>query len=144
MRTDWFSSYVSICDRIFWVFNVFCKNRELKKKSKYTMSFIGCIYWIQSYKNLASLSIFFHTFSLIAPFSNFSLSFSIIPTYTAEPEIRDLQRSITTYDIRYFSQHVLLCTSTVHEQSANICLQGYLRILWIRNTKSSKKKRLNS
>ena len=55
-----------------------------------------------------------------------------------EPEIRELQRSIKTYDMRYFPQHVLLCTSTVHDQSANICIQGYLRILWIGNTKSSK------
>ena len=37
-----------------------------------------------------------------------------------EPEIRELQRSIETYDMRYFPQHVLLCTSTVHDQSANI------------------------
>ena len=42
------------------------------------------------------------------------------------------------YDMQYFPQHVLLCTSTVHDQSANICTQGYFRILWIRNTKSSK------
>ena len=41
--------------------------------------------------------------------------------------------------MRYFPQHVLLCTSTVHNQSANIYIQGHLRILWIRNTKSSKK-----
>ena len=33
--------------------------------------------------------------------------------------------------MRYFPQHVLLCTSTVHDQSANIYFQGYLRILWI-------------
>ena len=45
------------------------------------------------------------------------------------PEIRELQRSIETYDMRYFPQHVLLCTSTVHDQSANICIQEYLRIL---------------
>ena len=54
------------------------------------------------------------------------------------PEIRELQRSIETNDMRYFPQHVLLCTSTVHDQSANICIQGYLRILWIGNTKSLK------
>ena len=54
------------------------------------------------------------------------------------PEIRELQRLIETYEMRYFPQHVLLCTSTVHDQSANICIQGYLRILWIRNKKSSK------
>ena len=29
-------------------------------------------------------------------------------------------------------------TSGVHEQLENICIQGYLRILWIRNTKPSK------
>ena len=54
------------------------------------------------------------------------------------PEIRELLRSIEAYDMRYFPQHVLLCTCTVHDQSANICIQGYLRILWIRNTKSTK------
>ena len=57
------------------------------------------------------------------------------------PEIRELQRSIENYDMRSFPQHVLhvlLCTSTVHDQSENICIQGYLRILWIQNTKSSK------
>ena len=53
-------------------------------------------------------------------------------------EIRELQRSIETYDMRYFPQHVLLCTSTVHDKSGDICIQGYLRILWIGNTKSSK------
>ena len=38
-----------------------------------------------------------------------------------------------------FHNIFLFCTSTVHDQSANICIQGYLRILpWIRNTKSSK------
>ena len=50
----------------------------------------------------------------------------------------ELQRLIETYDMRYFPQHVLLCTSTVHNQTANIYIQGYLRILWIRNTISSK------
>ena len=40
--------------------------------------------------------------------------------------------------MQYFPQHVLLCTSTVHDQSANICIRGYLGILWKRNTKSSK------
>ena len=40
------------------------------------------------------------------------------------------------YDIL---QHVLLCTSTVlHDQSGDICIQGYLRILWIGNAKSLK------
>jgi len=29
--------------------------------------------------------------------------------------------------MRYFPQHVLLCTSTVHDQSANICIQGILK-----------------
>ena len=54
------------------------------------------------------------------------------------PEIRELQRSIETYDMPYFPPHILLCTSTVHDQSGDICIQGYLRILWIGNTKSSK------
>ena len=54
------------------------------------------------------------------------------------PEIRELQRSIETYDMRYFSHYVPLCTSTVHNQSGDICIQGYLRILLIGNTKSSK------
>ena len=31
------------------------------------------------------------------------------------PEIRELQRLIKTYDMRYFLQHVLLCTSIVHD-----------------------------
>ena len=53
-------------------------------------------------------------------------------------EIRELRRSIETYDKRHFPQHVLLCTSTVHDQSGDICIQGYLRILWKGNTKSSK------
>ena len=45
-------------------------------------------------------------------------------------DIRELQRLIETCKMRYFpQQHVLLCTSTVHDQSANICIQGYLRIL---------------
>jgi len=34
-----------------------------------------------------------------------------------------------TYNMRYFPQHVLLCTSTVQDQSGDICIQGYLRIL---------------
>ena len=38
----------------------------------------------------------------------------------------------------YFPQHVLLCTSTVHDQSGDICIQVYLRILWIGNAKSLK------
>ena len=61
--------------------------------------------------------------------------------YTSETtisEIRELQRSINTYNIRYFPQHVLLCTSTVHDQSGDICIQGYLRILWIGNAISLK------
>ena len=53
-------------------------------------------------------------------------------------EIRKLQRSINNYNMRYFPQHVLLCTSTVHDQSGDICIQGYLRILWIGNSKSFK------
>ena len=35
------------------------------------------------------------------------------------PEIRELQRSINTYNMRYFPQHFLLCTSTVHDQSGS-------------------------
>ena len=35
-------------------------------------------------------------------------------------EIRELQRSINTYNMRYFPQHVPLCTRTVHEQSGDI------------------------
>jgi len=41
-------------------------------------------------------------------------------------EIRELQRSNETYDMRYFS-NVPLCTSTVHDQSGDICIQGYLK-----------------
>ena len=37
-----------------------------------------------------------------------------------------LQRSIETYDMRNFPQHVLLCTRTVHDQSANICIKDPL------------------
>ena len=51
---------------------------------------------------------------------------------------RELQRSMETYDMPYFPQHVLLCTSSVHDQSGDLCIQGYLRILWIGNTKTSK------
>ena len=58
--------------------------------------------------------------------------------FKSYPEITELQRSLETCDMRYFSQHVLLCTSTVHDQSGDICIQGYLKILWIQNTKSSK------
>ena len=42
------------------------------------------------------------------------------------PEIRELQISIETYDMRYFPQHVLLCTSHVHDQSVNICIGVFL------------------
>ena len=31
-----------------------------------------------------------------------------------------------------------MCTSTVHDQSADISIQGYTRIHWIQNIKSSK------
>ena len=31
--------------------------------------------------------------------------------------------------MQYFPQCVLLCTSTVHDQSGDICIQGYLKIL---------------
>jgi len=54
------------------------------------------------------------------------------------PEIRELQRSINIYNMRYYPQHVLLCTSTVHNQSGDISIQGYLRILLIGNAKSLK------
>ena len=50
--------------------------------------------------------------------------------------IRELQRSTNIYNMRYFPQHVLFCTSTVHDQ--DICIQGYLRILWIGNAISLK------
>ena len=83
-------------------------------------------------------------------YSNFLLTFPLetavhtfflftFPSETAVPEIRVLQRLINTYNMRYFPHHVLLCTSTVHDQSGDICIQGYLRILWIQNTKSSNK-----
>ena len=45
--------------------------------------------------------------------------------------------------MQYFPQHVLFCTSTVHDQSGDICIQGYLRILWIGNAKSLKIDNLN-
>ena len=45
---------------------------------------------------------------------------------------------INTYNMRYIPQHVLLCTSTVHDQSGDICIRGYLRILWVGNAKSLK------
>ena len=44
-------------------------------------------------------------------------------------EIKELQRSIKTYDMQYFPQHVLLCTSTVQDQSENIGIQEYLGCL---------------
>ena len=40
--------------------------------------------------------------------------------------------------MRYFPKQVPLCTTGVHDQPTDICIQGYLRILWIRNTKSAK------
>ena len=36
------------------------------------------------------------------------------------PEIRELQRSIE--NMRYFLKHGILCRSTVHDQSADICI----------------------
>ena len=34
--------------------------------------------------------------------------------------------------MRYFPQHVLFCTSTVHDQSGDICIQGrYLSSLYL-------------
>ena len=83
-----------------------------------------------------------HNFTCLNFFIDFSLWSKLKSPSSCRvvcPEIRDLQRSIETYDMQYFPHHVLLCTSTVHDQSANICLQGYLRILWIRNTISLKK-----
>ena len=44
-------------------------------------------------------------------------------------EIRELKRLVETYDMPYFPQHVLLCTSIVHDQSGDIYIQGYFRIL---------------
>ena len=46
--------------------------------------------------------------------------------------------------MRYFPKHVLLCTSTVHDQSGDICIQGYLRILGIGNAKSLKKDNIHN
>ena len=40
--------------------------------------------------------------------------------------------------MRYFPQHVILWASTVHDQSGDICIQGYLRILWIGKATSLK------
>ena len=34
--------------------------------------------------------------------------------------------------------HSRLYTTGVHDQSTDICIQGYLKILWIRNTNYSK------
>ena len=56
---------------------------------------------------------------------------SVLTEYQCSPEISELQIFSTACSIVY---------KTVHDQSANICIQGYLGILWIRNTKSSKKK----
>ena len=54
--------------------------------------------------------------------------------------VRDREKleSTETYDLWYFSEQVLLCTSIVHDQSADICILGYLRILWKLSTRSSK------
>ena len=40
-------------------------------------------------------------------------------------------------------QQVPFCTTGVHDQFVDICIQGYLWILWIRNTKSLKNKIIN-
>ena len=86
----------------------------------------------------------FTLFLIISLFQRLFLIFAGLPTYhrmilhrrlygiytVCFPEIRELQRSIETYDMRYFPQHVLLCTSAVYDQSGYICIQGYLRILW--------------
>ena len=47
-------------------------------------------------------------------------------------------RELNTYNMQYFPQHVLLCTSAVHDQSWDVCIQEYLRIIWIGNVKSLK------
>ena len=73
---------------------------------------------------------------LIIPLKLSSSKPHILVTPWCKPEIRELQRSIETYDMGYFPQHVLLFTSTVHDHWAHICIHGYLRILWIRDTKS--------
>ena len=52
-----------------------------------------------------------------------------------ETEIREFLLTTLT---RYFPQHVLLCTRTVHDQSGDISIQGYLRMLWIGNAKALK------
>ena len=58
--------------------------------------------------------------------------------YARDKRVTEIDQNLWNAIFSTGSQHVLLCTSTVHDQSANICIQGYLRILWIRNTKSSK------
>ena len=57
------------------------------------------------------------------------------------PEIWELQRSINTYNMRYFPQHVLLCTCFVHDQSGDISIQWYFRNLWIGKCKIFKNRR---
>ena len=58
-----------------------------------------------------------------------------------QSEIREIQKSIISKicDIFHSIFYCVQVLYTVHEQSANICIQGYFRILWIRNTKSYKK-----
>ena len=51
-----------------------------------------------------------HTF---VPVINLTLSFCLVEC--AEPEMRELLRSINTHNMRYFPQHVLSCTSTFRD-----------------------------
>ena len=57
------------------------------------------------------------------------------------PFININTREITEID--YLLKHAIFSTACsivyYHDQSANICISGYLSILWIQNTKSSKK-----
>ena len=41
--------------------------------------------------------------------------------YVHHRDKRVTEIDYNSYDMWYFSQHVLLCTSTVHDQPANIC-----------------------
>ena len=55
-------------------------------------------------------------------------------------ELRDkrVQRSTKGKSWWNFLQRVLLCTNGVHDQLADIYLQEYLRILWIKKYKTFK------
>jgi len=61
------------------------------------------------------------------PVINLTLSFCLVEC--TEPEMRELLRSINTYNKQYFTQHFLLCASTIHDQIGDIHIQGYSRIL---------------